>query len=71
MENFISIDKNETSEATSRLGARIRMVRGTLSQADFASRIEIPQVTLSNYERGRTLPKTWLVSAKTTQKWNH
>lgn len=43
------------------IGERLRIVRGELSQDQFAKKIDIPQVTLSNYERDRNQPKIELI----------
>lgn len=41
----------------SSFGERLKLVRGSLSQAEFSKRLGIPQVTLGNYERDRNEPK--------------
>lgn len=41
----------------SSFGERLKIVRGKLTQAEFASLFGIPQVTLGNYERGRNEPR--------------
>ncbi len=38
-------------------GERLRQLRGSQSQAAFASLLGIPQVTLGNYERNRNQPR--------------
>lgn len=38
------------------IGDRIKMVRGTLSQADFALRLKVSKNTVGNYERGDRSP---------------
>lgn len=42
-------------------GDRLKLVRGRLSQADFAALLGIPQVTLGNYERNRNEPRFELI----------
>ncbi len=43
------------------LGERIRSLRGDTSQAVFAASLGIPQMTLSNYETGKSEPKFSLI----------
>ncbi|WP_300848141.1 helix-turn-helix transcriptional regulator, partial [uncultured Bilophila sp.] len=38
------------------LQKRLRAVRGSLTQSDFASRLQTPLTTLGRYERGTNLP---------------
>lgn len=42
-------------------GERLRQLRGSQSQATFASLLGIPQVTLGNYERNRNQPRFELI----------
>jgi transcriptional regulator with XRE-family HTH domain len=43
----------ETSQA---IGRRIKEIRGTAKQADFASNLGVDRATLANYESGRRIP---------------
>ncbi|WP_035060614.1 XRE family transcriptional regulator [Desulfovibrio sp. 6_1_46AFAA] len=45
------------------LGERIKFLRGETSQAAFAASLGIPQMTLSNYETGKSEPKLVLIKA--------
>lgn len=42
-------------------GERLKLLRGKTSQSQFAARLGIPQMTLSNYETGKSEPKFSLV----------
>ncbi|AMD90265.1 XRE family transcriptional regulator [Desulfovibrio fairfieldensis] len=43
------------------LGERLKLLRGETSQAAFAASLGIPQMTLSNYETGKSEPKLVLL----------
>lgn len=45
------------------LGERLKSLRGQTSQASFASSLGIPQMTLSNYETGKSEPKYSLINS--------
>ena len=44
------------------LGERIKLLRGDTTQAVFAASLGIPQMTLSNYETGKSEPKFSLIN---------
>jgi transcriptional regulator with XRE-family HTH domain len=43
------------------LGNRLKIVRGSLSQSSVAQRLDVPQTTWSNYEKGRNQPNLALI----------
>lgn len=48
-------------EASEKIGARIRGIRGTRTQAAFAALLEVDRATLSNYESGRRQPNNEMI----------
>ncbi|WP_296639956.1 helix-turn-helix transcriptional regulator [Roseinatronobacter sp.] len=46
----------QTVHDSKTLGKRIKLLRGTLSQEEFAKKVGISRASLANYETGRTIP---------------
>lgn len=54
-------DKAQTVHDERAVGRRIRFLRGTLSQEEFAAKVGISRPALANYETGRTIPKQKII----------
>lgn len=54
-------NKAQTVHDERAVGRRIRFLRGTLSQEEFAAKVGISRAALANYETGRTIPKQKII----------
>ena len=53
---IVSDQQAQTVHDPKTLGKRIKLLRGSLSQEEFAKRVGISRASLANYETGRTIP---------------
>lgn len=65
----MSIGKAQTVQDGKGVGKRIRFLRGSLSQEEFAAKAGISRAALANYETGRTIPNLKVI-AKISQAFD-